>query len=859
MSEQLKALGWAVCSCDTLQEHPTDLLDQGVRKAILADIGNYVYDSVFLGTPCETYSALRSIPPGPRPLRTGAEITGISHGLNAKEKKQLEEGNQHTGFSSRVMHQAHTYLVPFTMENPEPINEVSIFKMPEVVSVAELREVKDTNFDQCRFGCEARKPTRLLHYGVVYSELSELRCDHPVQSFVDSKGQPYQASHERVAQRKRTKSDGSWEYASKALGNYTPELCKALAAAMAGVKSGRSDAARELRSQPIPWPTYKGPGDGPTERDAEDAAALGGMRSPDASIKRLPVSAEAGRMLRELLEAGIKQYPQLKHTACDIIRGEPVVREMDEQALEEVKGAALKLLAAEAPVPRKTAPADSPINAHLLWGWGEHTDDPDAQLLAKWVLQGAPLGFDHPITTVGVFPKVTGTPADAPELAEIMRPAEGWENWPSAVEEAEDLEKLVKEAEAKGFCTVTWDAREADRCLGGPPVLNRLGVVVKMQGDKKKSRIVWDMRESGVNTRCNPAERILLPRLLDVVHDTLNILRNGGSPSYAAVDIQDAFHNIPANEDRRYTVAAAPIDGELAHIIYNVLVFGSKSSPTIWGRYAAFLGRVLACVVPENKTQVYVDDPIWVIPAEGEAAEELLTLAILTTLVFGFPLKLAKASAGKNHQVDRRGAWSGIRRWRRLRQGPDTGRESFKASAGGGRFSWRPRSWAQGNCVPSQAACRSWRALSRSSGRFWLRCGRLSPRSQQMTASPAGKLIHLKRIAPQPTLDTCAATQWARATREEVPSQVSRWRLGDHHGRMPLGNRWGPVQTRSPDKVVRIRAHEATAGKVQGKEGRPGIQYSLGSLGLTSGLEAVARKVPEAPISSGQVGQCGRP
>jgi hypothetical protein len=352
-------------------------------------------------------------------------------------------------------------------------------------------------------------------------------------------------------------------------------------------------------------------------------------------------------MLRELLEAGIRQYPQLKHTARDVIRGEPVVREMDEQALEEVKRAALKLLAAEAPVPRKTAPADSPINAHLLWGWGEHTDDPDAQLLAKWVLQGAPLGFDHPITTVGVFPKVTGTPADAPELAEIMRPAEGWENWPSAVEEAEDLEKLVKEAEAKGFCTVTWDAREADRCLGGPPVLNRLGVVVKMQGDKKKSRIVWDMRESGVNTRCNPAERILLPRLLDVVHDTLNILRNGGSPSYAAVDIQDAFHNIPANEDRRYTVAAAPIDGELAHIIYNVLVFGSKSSPTIWGRYAAFLGRVLACVVPENKTQVYVDDPIWVIPAEGEAAEELLTLAILTTLVFGFPLKLAKASAGK--------------------------------------------------------------------------------------------------------------------------------------------------------------------------------------------------------------------
>ena len=194
------------------------------------------------------------------------------------------------------------------------------------------------------------------------------------------------------------------------------------------------------------------------------------MRSPGISIKRLPQSVETGKLLRNRFEKAIDKFPQLTDTARDIIRRVPSVREMDPAVLEEVKGAARTLLAPESTPPPRTALANSPIDPVLLWGWGDHTDDPDAQLLARWVLEGAPLGFNHPITSVGVFPKVTGTPSDAPELAEITRPAEGWENWPSAVEEAEDLEKLVKEAQAKGFCSVIWDAREVERSLGGPPV-----------------------------------------------------------------------------------------------------------------------------------------------------------------------------------------------------------------------------------------------------------------------------------------------------------------------------------------------------------------------------------------------------
>ena len=59
-----------------------------------------------------------------------------------------------------------------------------------------------------------------------------------------------------------------------------------------------------------------------------------------------------------------------------------------------------------------------------------------------------------------------------------------------------------------------------------------------------------------------------------------SILRGGGELKFAAVDIKDAFHNVPAGADRRFTVASAKMeDGTESFIVYDVLVFGSRSSP----------------------------------------------------------------------------------------------------------------------------------------------------------------------------------------------------------------------------------------------------------------------------------------
>ena len=193
------------------------------------------------------------------------------------------------------------------------------------------------------------------------------------------------------------------------------------------------------------------------------------------------------------------------------------------------------------------------------------------------------------------------------------------------------------------------DESRANAILGGSKILNKLGVIVKVVGPeaKKKSRIIWDLRQSKVNLRCNQMERVILPRLMDAVSNILELMRGGHEPVLAAVDIENAFHNVPVGEDKKYTVAVAEMeDGQRAHIIYDVLVFGSRSSPTVWGRYAAFLGRALAATFRECRFQIYVDDPLLVLPGVGGQATEWLAKILVFTKTLGYPLKLSKAHAG---------------------------------------------------------------------------------------------------------------------------------------------------------------------------------------------------------------------
>ena len=375
----------------------------------------------------------------------------------------------------------------------------------------------------------------------------------------------------------------------------------------------------------------------PTQREVENRMALGGMRNPHISVSRLPKTWERGDAVRQLLfKAQNLWKKELQAPAVAILSGkEP--QEMPPGIIGQVRRVLLNTLWDTQPRTR-TARASTPLNSQVIAGWKE---DPDSSTLADWLDHGAPMGFTKEISSNGIFPVVPRQQASPEAETSTLSSLEGWTNYGSAEEENLELQKLIKDYVDRGFCHVD----------------NKLGVITKTKEEHgkvtKKSRIIWDMRRSGANSCCNQGERILRPRLLDLAAGAIEGYRKGSKCWLACIDIKDAFMNIPIMEERYAVTAAKPteqVDSPMEFVIFDTLVFGAASSPTIWGRFASWLARTTATIEPRASLQVYVDDPAFILRGDWGEAVEQLTNILVWTAVTGFPVKLAKAAGGKKIQ-----------------------------------------------------------------------------------------------------------------------------------------------------------------------------------------------------------------
>lgn len=286
-------------------------------------------------------------------------------------------------------------------------------------------------FDQCRYGCEATKPTRLLAFS------SGHQCDRrgEVQSSKAGMGKKYTASHERVAGRKRKLEGGRTEHASKALAHYPPELCSTLASMAYRVKTTRAKQLRGWKGVlrcPDPSSPMRGLEMIQAARHPKKPT-LGGMRNPSTSMSRLPESQILGSLIGELLDTAIKKYPRLCDTARDILEAKKEVTPMDRDLVDSIRKSVL-IVAEPGEIEASTAPASSPLNVPTLMGWHRNSDDPDAGTLANWILHGSPLGFDQAIQRQGIFPASTNTGRDyegCSGLGELAFSNDGRERRPS--------------------------------------------------------------------------------------------------------------------------------------------------------------------------------------------------------------------------------------------------------------------------------------------------------------------------------------------------------------------------------------------------------------------------------------------
>eukprot|EP00969_Alexandrium_andersonii_P282219 12477128-Alexandrium_andersonii.AAC.1 len=113
--------------------------------------------------------------------------------------------------------------------------------------------------------------------------------------------------------------------------------------------------------------------------------------------------------------------------------------------------------------------------------------------------------------------------------------------------------------------------------------INRLALISKPGPDNTvKRRIVWDLRRSMVNGLVRQGERIVLPRISDVVADAVDLLRIHGPDlvSFLGTDVANAFRQAPLSPDeQKFTVVV--LRGK--YYFFRVLVFGAASAPTVWG------------------------------------------------------------------------------------------------------------------------------------------------------------------------------------------------------------------------------------------------------------------------------------
>jgi hypothetical protein len=128
---------------------------------------------------------------------------------------------------------------------------------------------------------------------------------------------------------------------------------------------------------------------------------------------------------------------------------------------------------------------------------------------------------------------------------------------------------------------------------GGKVLVSKLAASIKPRPDgTEKVRIIIDMLRSGINAFVRLSERIVLPRLRDVVANAMWMMGQcleGEEIEQVVIDFSDAFKTLPVREEER-PLQIARADGN-TFVGYDTIVFGGGGSPLVWGRAAAFLGR----------------------------------------------------------------------------------------------------------------------------------------------------------------------------------------------------------------------------------------------------------------------------
>ncbi|CAK0891828.1 unnamed protein product [Prorocentrum cordatum] len=393
-------------------------------------------------------------------------------------------------------------------------------------------------------------------------------------------------------------------------------------------------------------------------RECENELYIGGMRHPRQSIGKMQDYGAISEQLRYTIEQHLNANPHIQKVCLDAIGSEADAAGPEADTLDDLATALGSLLGTEDTKGVANDKYDTPIRAGLLAAWARRANDIDGEHVEDWLKHGAPAGIEVDAEDLGIFPKVdTAIGEHALDTLDEHDDEPGFHNY-SSVDGDPEAKPEIDRLKTSSYVTTFKSYKEACAWLGAKPNVSKLGMITKVKNGKIKRRLILDCKQSGVNATARQRQRIVLPRLSDVIDDALYLLREcqhepEQNLEWLVLDFTDWFYNIPLRHcERRHFVAY--YGGEF--IIFLTMAQGSVNAPLVCGRVAALVARLTQSMfwATEVRHHIYVDDPIIAARGLQQQRDRYFAIIILAWRTLG--LKLAFKKAERGQEVDWIGA-----------------------------------------------------------------------------------------------------------------------------------------------------------------------------------------------------------
>eukprot|EP00435_Cladocopium_sp_Y103_P009907 s3598_g2.t1 len=350
--------------------------------------------------------------------------------------------------------------------------------------------------------------------------------------------------------------------------------------------------AGDIERDSVPTPAKKSKKE---LRDEENASALGGMRNPGIALQRMAVMQEAGNDVARVWNNVVRDMPE----ALDAAKAYGSDRcQLNPRVLSEFESRLRAMMKVQKEPEVKIYGGDlfkSPLRAEWWAAWQRFSKDPETDLVT-WIRQGAPLGMGAEIPkSNGIYPAVPETEV-ARELASLESQV-GTSNYQSVKENEEAASAELQRLIDKGFAKLLSVEQARERFQEG--TVSRLALVSKLKDSgQMKHRLVIDLLRLGGNALAKVPERIILPRVCDMVKSIQAVWKACGGQDQeegfrlelVGADLRDAYCHLGVDTaEHRHCLAPSMKPQEW--VLFVSMLFGFRGAPLIMGRLAGTMAR----------------------------------------------------------------------------------------------------------------------------------------------------------------------------------------------------------------------------------------------------------------------------